>query len=195
MSRAFTKEIDDGPEDDLPAIVSTELPAGVKNYMTPHGHRRFVDELRYLAETKRPEVSRLAAQAAATSDALEEQTQKRNLRHTEARMKFLRQRIEQVEIVDPLKRAAMGGATDRVYFGATVLYRNRKGEQKRVSIVGADETDIGAGYISFLSPLAKALLSASEGDSASFQSPAGGDELEVIEVMYREIAMPAFVPA
>jgi len=178
MSRAFTKEIDDGPENDLPTIVGTELPAGVKNYMTPHGHRRFVDELRYLAGTKRPEVARLAAQAAATSDALEEQTRKRNLRQTEARMQFLRQRIEQAEIVDPLKR-----------------YRNRKGEQKRVSIVGVDETDIGAGYISFLSPLAKALLRASEGDSVSFQSPAGVDELEVIEVMYCEIMMAAFVPA
>ncbi len=195
MSRAFTKEIDDGPENDLPTIVGTELPAGVKNYMTPHGHRRFVDELRYLAGTKRPEVARLAAQAAATSDALEEQTRKRNLRQTEARMQFLRQRIEQAEIVDPLKRATMDVATDKVFFGATVLYRNRKGEQKRVSIVGVDETDIGAGYISFLSPLAKALLRASEGDSVSFQSPAGVDELEVIEVMYCEIMMAAFVPA
>ena len=191
MSRAFTKEIDDGPENDFPAIAGAELPAGVKNYMTPHGHRRFVDELTHLAESKRPEVARMAAQAAATSDALEEQTQKRNLRQADARMQYLRQRIEQAEVVDPLKRAAR----DKVFFGATVLYRNRKGEEKRVSIVGVDETDIAVGYISFLSPLAKALLRASEGDTVPFQSPAGVDELEVIEVSYREIAIAPFVPA
>ena len=191
MSRAFTKEIDDGPENDLPSIMGGELPAGVKNYMTPRGHRRLVDELRYLAETKRPEVARLAAQAAATSDALEEQTQKRNLRQTDARMQFLRQRMEQAEVVDPLKRAPTG----KVFFGATVLFQNRKGEEKRVSIVGVDETDIAAGYISFLSPLAKALLCASEGDSLPFQSPSGVDELEVLEVAYREIAITPFAPA
>lgn len=192
MSRAFTKEIDDGPENDLPsAAMGAELPAGVKNYMTPHGHRRFVDELQYLSEVKRPETARLAAQAAATSEALEEQTQKRNVRQIEARIQFLRQRLEQAEVVDPLKRAA----TDKVYFGATVLYRNGKAEEKRVSIVGVDETDIAAGYISFLSPLAKALLRAAEGECVPFLSPAGKDELEILEVGYREIPMAPFTPA
>jgi transcription elongation factor GreB len=191
MSRAFTKEIDDGPENDLPSSMGAELPAGVKNYMTPHGHRRFVDELQFLADTRRPETARFAAQAAARSDALEEQTQKRNLRQIEARLQFLRQRLEQAEVVDPLQRTA---TTDKVFFGATVLYRNGKGEEKRVSIVGVDETDIAAGYISFLSPLAKALLRAIEGDCVAFQSPAGKDELEVLEVRYREIAMAPFAP-
>ncbi len=185
MSRAFTKEIDDGPENDPPAALGAELPAGVKNYMTPHGHRRLLAELNDLAEVKRPELARLVAQAAATSNALEEQTQKRNLRRTEARLQFLRQRIEQAEVVDPLKRAD----TDKVFFGATVLYRNGRGEEKRVSIVGVDEADIASGYISFLSPLAKALLRSSEGDCVPFQSPSGLDELEVLEVRYREIPM------
>jgi transcription elongation factor GreB len=191
MSRAFTKEVDDAPEQNLPGLAGAELPAGVKNYMTPHGFRRFSGELQYLAGTRRPEVARLLAQATATSDPLEEQTQKRALRQIEARMQFLRQRIEQAEVVDPLKRTA---AQNKIFFGATVLYRNRKGEEKRVCIVGVDETDIASGYISFLSPLAKALLRASEGDTVPLQTPSGADELEILEVAYREIEIAAFAP-
>ncbi len=100
-------------------------------------------------------------------------------------MQFLRERLERAEVVDPLLRPA----TDRIFFGATVVYRNARGEEKQVSIVGVDEADVAAGCISFLSPLAKALLGASEGDSVQFQSPAGKDELEVLAVRYCEIAL------
>jgi transcription elongation factor GreB len=187
MSRAFTKEVDDAPDNELIGA-SSELPPGVKNYMTPLGHRRLADELRHLTELGRPEAARLAAQAAAASESLEEQTQKRRLRQIEARMQFLRRRLEQAEVVDPLKR----GAAAKVFFGATVRYANRAGEEKTVAIVGVDEMDIGLGYITFLSPLAKALLGASEGDVVPFQSPGGRDELEVLEIAYREIPMRPF---
>lgn len=190
MSRAFTKEVDDAPDQDVIATAVSELPPGVKNYMTPQGYKRFVDELHYLTECGRPDVARLASQAAAASESLEEQTQKRRLRQIDARIQFLRQRMEQAQIVDPTRRAVC----DKVFFGATVEFENRQGDVRRVSIVGVDEMDIAAGYITFLSPLAKALLRTSVGDVVAFQSPGGHDEFEILEVSYREIPMAPFSP-
>lgn len=178
MSKAFTKDNDDAPEESFARV--NELPLTAKNYVTPRGFAMLQAELKTLADAERGEVARQLSIALAASLDLEVAPLKKRQREIEARIAYLTERIRMSEIVDPAKRPP----TDRVYFGATVRFANRKGDERTIRIVGVDEVDIAAGAISFVSPLAKALLGASEGDSVPFAAPGGKDELEIIEVRY-----------
>ncbi|HEY3738296.1 MAG TPA: GreA/GreB family elongation factor [Bryobacteraceae bacterium] len=184
MSKAFTNESADSPEDDLiVASRETELPLTAKNYTTPAGLRRLVEEFEQLTQTERPTVAALASHAAATSQQLDVQTHKRRLREIDWRIQYLQQRIDRAEVIDPAKRTPV----DQVFFGATVTYSNVRGEQRTVSIVGVEESDATRNLVSFVSPLAKALLRAHTGDVVPFERPDGVEDLEILDITYREI--------
>ncbi|BDC52495.1 transcription elongation factor GreB [Bryobacterales bacterium F-183] len=179
MSKAFTKE-NDGAEDEGIVRVD-ELPLTAKNYVTPRGLRMLQAEQQRLAETERPETVRLLNEATAASMELEIAPLKKRLRDIDARLHYLGQRIQMAQVIDP---GAKRARADQVFFGATVTFSNRLGEKRTVRIVGVDEMDVAKGDISFVSPLAKALLRAEEGDVVPFDAPGGRDELEVVEVRY-----------
>lgn len=184
MSKAFTNENADAPEDDfVHASRETELPLGSKNYTTPRGYRQLVAELEQLTQVERPALAAQAAHAAATSQNLDLQTLKRRLREIDWRVGYLQQRIDRAEVIDPAQRKP----TDQVFFGATVRYANAQGEQRTVSIVGVEESDASRGLVSFVSPLGKALLRAHEGDAVPFERPGGVEDLDILEVSYRAI--------
>jgi len=185
MSKAFTNENAESPEDDfLQPYRSGELALTSKNYTTPQGYRRLVEERDQLTQTERPAVAAMASHAAATSQQLDVQTHKRRLREIDWRIQYLQQRIDRAEVIDPAARKRV----DQVFFGATVKYANGRGEERTVSIAGVEESDAARGLVSFVSPLGKALLRASVGDVVSLQRPDGAEELEILEVAYREIA-------
>ena len=193
MSKAFTKESD--AADDLDDLEEpSPIPAGAKNYMTPHGWRRMRDELSHLVKVDRPEVTNVVSWAARNGDRSENadyQYGKKRLREIDRRIRYLTRRLENAEVVDPATREE----TDQVFFAATVTYANSAGEELTVRIVGIDETDHARGYISWISPVARALIKAREGDTVPLVTPGGREELEVLEVRYEEIPMDPFVPA
>jgi transcription elongation factor GreB len=183
MSKAFTKESDGDDEDDLPEDTGG-LPAGAKNYMTPQGFQRLRDELMSLMRKERPEVVQIVSWAAANGDRSENGDYlygKKRLREIDRRIRFLSKRLERSEVVDPAKRPK----TDQVYFGATVTCANGKGEERTVKIVGVDEVDPAQGHVSWISPIAKALLRAYEGDVVKMRTPGGVEDLEIVKVEYR----------
>jgi len=183
MSKAFTRESE--PEDDE-AETTSQLPAGVKNYITPRGYRALKDELDQLWKAERPELVRTIAWAASNGDRSENGDYiygKKRLREIDRRVRFLRKRIEHAEVVDPSKR----GACDQVFFGATVKVCDSDGVESTYSIVGVDEADVGNGLISWVSPLARTLIKLREGDVTVFRTPAGEKELEILSVIYSEI--------
>jgi len=192
MSKAFTRESD--AADDLDDIEeASPIPAGSKNYMTPHGWRRMRDELSHLVKAERPEVTAIVSWAASNGDRSENgdyQYGKKRLREIDRRIRYLTKRLENAEVVDPATREA----TDQVFFAATVTYANAAGEEVTVRIVGLDETDLGRGHISWISPVARALIKAREGDTVALVTPGGREELEILEVRYEEIPMPPFEP-
>jgi transcription elongation factor GreB len=168
--------------------------AGVKNYITPGGLQRLRDELRFLLTRERPAVTQVVAWAAGNGDRSENadyQYGKRRLRQIDRRIHFLRKRIDAAEVVDP-EGPRVGRAATHVFFGATVRYANAAGTERVVVIVGADEVDLGRNHISWLSPLARALMKSGPGDSAILQAPAGREQLEVLEVRYRAIPVEPF---
>lgn len=182
MSKAFTKESDGDDEDDLPDDVGG-LPPGAKNYMTPQGFARMRDELMTLMRKERPEVVQVVSWAAANGDRSENGDYlygKKRLREIDRRIRFLSRRLERSEVVDPAKRAK----TEQVFFGATVTYANSKDEQRTVKIVGVDEVDPGKGHVSWISPIARALMRAHEGDVVRMKAPRGEEEIEIVEVEY-----------
>lgn len=180
MNKAFVKESDD--DDDLDSGVP-EIPPGVKNYITPAGYRRIKDELLHLIDVERPDVVRIVHWAASNGDRSENGDYiygKRRLREIDRRIRFLTKRLDLAEVVDP--SVHHGG--DQVFFGATVTYANQAGEQITVTIVGIDELDPLNGKISWISPVARALTKAREGDSVALKTPAGMQELEILKVEY-----------
>jgi transcription elongation factor GreB len=180
MSKAFVKEEGDAPEDDERA--EPKLPAVGKNYITPAGYARLEAELRKLVEAERPEVVKTVAWAASLGDRSENADYiygKRRLREIDRRVRFLIKRLESAEIV----RSA-GRDTDQVFFGATVKVKSGA-ETREITIVGVDEVDPAHGRVSWISPIAKALLKAREGDTVTLRSPAGEEPLEILEVTYR----------
>ena len=192
MSKAFTRE-GEGPEDDDGEEAASPLPAGSKNYMTPIGWRRMRDELAHLVKAERPEVTAVVSWAAANGDRSENgdyQYGKKRLREIDRRIRYLTKRLENAEVVDPSTREA----TDQVFFGATVRYANAAGEETLVRIVGLDETDASRGYVSWISPIARALIKAREGDTVVLSTPAGREDIDILEVRYEAIAMEPFVP-
>ena len=193
MSKAFTRE-DDAPEDDFDGDEDANpIPPGSKNYLTPHGWRRMRDELTWLVKTERPQVTSVVSWAAKLGDRSENadyQYGKKRLREIDRRIRYLTKRLEAAEVVDP----AIREETDQVFFGATVTYSSSSGEEQTVRIVGIDETDPARRYVSWISPVARALIKCREGDVVHLRTPGGDEELEILEVRYEEIPMPPFEP-
>ena len=180
MSKAFVKETDEAPDppDDAPA-----LPSGIKNYMTPEGHRRMRDELQRLLREDRPKTVEVVAWAAGNGDRSENGDYlygKKRLREIDRRIRFLSKRLETAVVVDPEARKNR----HQVFFGATVTYANGAGVEKTVTIVGIDEADLDQGRVSWISPIARALLKAQEGDVVDLRPPAGIERIEVLEIRY-----------
>ena len=196
MSKAFTKEPDgENDEEDLVTSEAAHAPIpSVKNYITPSGLQRLNDERRFLLTRERPAVTQVVAWAASNGDRSENadyQYGKRRLRQIDRRIRFLRKRIEAAEVVDP--EASRGGRVPRqVFFGATVRYANAAGTERVVSIVGVDEVDLNRSYISWLSPLGRALMKSAPGDRVVLHAPAGTEQLQILEVRYQRIAMEPF---
>ena len=181
MSKAFVKETEDEPES---TVEAPAIPPGVKNYMTPDGHRRMQDELRRLSREERPKVVEVVAWAAGNGDRSENGDYiygKKRLREIDSRIRFLTKRLESAEVVDPRQQKNH----DQVFFGATVTYADRKGAEKTVTIVGIDEADLDHGQVSWISPVARALMKAREGDVVELRTPAGIEPIEVIEIRYQ----------
>jgi transcription elongation factor GreB len=181
MSKAFVKE-DTEDAEELPDE-PLSLPAGAKNYITPEGFRRLWDERKHLQESERPKIVDIVSWAAGNGDRSENGDYiygKQRLREIDRRMRFLAKRLEIAEVVDPARQAHL----DRVFFGATVTYANQAGEERTVTIVGVDEVDADNGRVSWVSPIARALLKAQEGDVVELRTPAGIDAIEVVEIRY-----------
>ena len=182
MSKAFTKESDGDDEDDLPEDVGG-LALGAKNYMTPQGFARMRDELDSLMRKERPEVVKTVTWATSNGDRSENGDYiygKKRLREIDRRVRYLSKRLANSEVVDPLKRPK----TNQIYFGATVTYANEKGEERTIKIVGVDEVELDKGHVSWISPIAKALLRAEEGDVVKLRTPNGLEDIEIVEVKY-----------
>lgn len=181
MSKAFTRE-GDGEELELDQPESPSPPAGKKNYITPAGAKRLRDELHQLLSVERPKITEIVSWAASLGDRSENGDyiyNKKKLREIDRRIHFLQKRLEISEVVDPTSVQS-----DRVHFGATVTVRNEKEDLKTYSIVGIDETDIKRGRISWISPLGSALLKTKVGDTITFRSPKGEEDLEIVEIRY-----------
>jgi transcription elongation factor GreB len=192
MSKAFTKEVDQ--EEELEGEGASPLPAGSKNYITPGGHARLMEEFLWLMDKERPQVTAIVSWAAGNGDRSENGDYiygKKRLREIDKRIRFLTKRMEIAEMVDP---ATPRDDETQIFFGATVTFANQKSEEKTVSIVGVDEIDTSRGYISWISPMARALIKAREGDTVSLRAPGGVEELEILEVKYQAIPVEAFEP-
>lgn len=183
MSKAFTKETDvaeDDVDEALPA-----LPAGIKNYITPAGLQRLNDELRQLTRVERPKVVEVVSWAAGNGDRSENGDYiygKKRLREIDRRTRYLLKRIEIAEPVDP----RLQKNHDQVFFGATVTYADKEDREHTVRIVGVDEVQHERGEISWVSPLARALLRARVGDTVEVRTPQGVEPVEVLEIAYSE---------
>jgi transcription elongation factor GreB len=175
-------------EDNRPVV------AAVKNYITPGGLQRLRDELRFLLTRERPAVTQVVAWAASNGDRSENadyQYGKRRLRQIDRRIHFLRKRIDAAEVVDP-EAPRRGRAATHVFFGATVRYTNGAGTDRVVSVVGLDEVDLDRSHISWLSPLARALMKSGPGDRVVLHAPGSTEQLQILEVRYEPIAVKPF---
>ncbi len=184
MNKAFVRETEGDEDEELSP--SLKLPPGTRNYITPAGHARLKAELEHLVKRERPHVVEIVAWAASNGDRSENGDYiygKRRLREIDRRIRFLTKRLDIAEVVDPLRQ----GDNDQVFFGATVTVADNEGLENTYTIVGVDETDVSCGLISWISPLARALIKAREGDQIRFQSPLGVRELDIVEVVYRTI--------
>ncbi|MFT3813953.1 MAG: transcription elongation factor GreB [Acidovorax sp.] len=180
MSKAFTKESDG---DDSDEVALPPLPAGGKNYITPQGYARLRGELLDLIDNERPKVVEVVHWAASNGDRSENGDYlygKKRLREIDRRIRFLTKRLEIAEVVDP----AVHAGSDQVFFGATVTYVDDEGAERTVSIMGIDEADSAAGQVSWISPVARALLKAREGDEVQLPTPGGMRMLEIVAVRY-----------
>jgi transcription elongation factor GreB len=182
MNKAFVKESDNDDEEDLGAE-AVQLPAGTKNYITTAGYQQLREELMHLMNEERPNVVQIVSWAASNGDRSENGDYlygKKRLREIDRRIRFLTKRLEIAEVVDP----ALQPNKDQVFFGATVLYCDKAGEEHQVTIVGVDEAEPLKGKISWISPVARALTKAREGDTVVLRTPAGVDELDILQVSY-----------
>lgn len=184
MSKAFTKESDTADDDDDDGSTGLPpLPAGAKNYLTPAGYQSLRDEFALLMDVERPKVVEAVYWAASNGDRSENGDYiygKKRLREIDRRIRFLTKRLEIAEIVDP----AAQPNRDQVFFGATVTYENEQGEVRTITIVGIDEAQPLQGRISWVSPVARALLKSREGDAVNLPTPQGTQTLEVLKVEY-----------
>jgi len=179
MNKAFTKESDSAESESEEADA---LPAHVKNYVTPAGLAALQEELRKLRYEERPKVVEIVSWAAGNGDRSENGDYiygKKRLREIDSRVRYLLKRVESAELVDPQQQKNR----DQVFFGATVEYSRKAGTQK-VTIVGIDEADLNSGKISWLSPVARALMKTRVGDVIEFRTPSGTETIEVLSIAY-----------
>lgn len=182
MNKAFTKESDEADDDDAESS-ALAMPAGVKNYLTPSGYARLRAELLNLLDVERPKVVDIVSWAAKNGDRSENGDYlygKKRLREIDRRIRFLTKRLDVAEVVDP----SVHFGTDQVFFGATVRCATARHEERTLTIKGIDEADSAAGEISWIAPMARALLGARVGDEVRVQTPAGVDVVEVLAVSY-----------
>jgi transcription elongation factor GreB len=180
MSKAFTMESE--TDEDLDAE-SPPVPPGTKNYITPQGLQRLRDEFAWLLNIERPKTVETVSWAASNGDRSENGDYiygKQRLREIDRRLRYLRKRMEIAEVVDHARRRDQ----DRVYFGATVVYRNSREEKRLVRIVGIDEARPEHNEVSWISPIAKALLKAGEGDVVEIRTPRGVEPITVVKIQY-----------
>jgi transcription elongation factor GreB len=180
MSKAFTKESDTEDDDDpQPAA----LPSGGKNYITPQGYARIRAELLDLIDNERPKVVEIVHWAASNGDRSENGDYiygKKRLREIDRRIRFLTKRLEIAEVTDP----SVHFGSEQIFFGATVTYADGAGLERTITILGIDEADSAQNQVSWVSPIARTLLKAREGDELRLVTPAGVDDIEVISVRY-----------
>jgi len=182
MSKAFTKENDDAPEIDEPDEPNP-LPAGVKNYITPRGFESLREELKQLRRVERPKIVEIVSWAAGNGDRSENGDYiygKKRLREIDRRMRYITKRLEIAEVVDPVRQTNR----DQVFSGATVTYADEEDKEHTVRIVGVDEAELERGEVSWISPIARALLRAREGDMVELRTPGGARSIEVVEIQY-----------
>ena len=184
MNKAFTRESDsdpdDAPDDDVEAPA---LPTGTRNYITPAGFARLRAELLALLDDERPKVVETVSWAAKNGDRSENGDYlygKKRLREIDRRIRFLTRRLDIAEVVDP----SLHHGHDQVFFGATVRYVNQRDEERTITIKGIDEADSSRAEVSWIAPVARALLKARVGDEVQLETPGGTEELEVLEVNY-----------
>ena len=180
MNKAFTKETEE--EEALPDAIDS-LPAGAKNYITPEGMERLRAELDQLRRVERPQVVETVSWAAGNGDRSENGDYiygKKRLREIDRRMRFLIKRMEIAEVVDPAQQKNH----DQVFFGATVTYADSQNVERTVRIAGVDEARLEEGEISWISPVARALMKALDGDVVKMSTPGGVEELEILKIAY-----------
>ena len=181
MSKAFTKESDGDDDDEVGAL--PPLPAGGKNYITPQGYQRLKDELLELIDNERPKIVDIVHWAASNGDRSENGDYlygKKRLREIDRRIRFLTKRLDIAEVADP----SLHHGHDQVFFGATVTYENQAGVERTITIKGIDEVDNLQGEVSWISPIARALLKSRVGDEVQLMTPGGLERLEILEVRY-----------
>jgi transcription elongation factor GreB len=183
MSKAFTRETDTVDDDDGDDAAAPPLPAGTRNYITPAGYRRLRDELLQLLDSERPKMVEVVSWAAKNGDRSENGDYlygKKRLREIDRRIRFLTRRLDIAEVADP----SLHHGNHQVFFGATVTYADEQGTERTVTIKGADEADNLHGEVSWVSPVARALLKARIGDEVTLLTPAGPQRIEVLAVRY-----------
>ena len=181
MSKGINTENEQDDEDEH--ADASPLPAGLRNYITPAGFARLKAEALHLLDRERPDLVKVIHWAASNGDRSENADYiygKRRLREIDRRIRFLTKRLDAAVVVDPSTR----DDTDQIFFGATVTLNDESGEEKKYSIVGIDEADVSRGRISWISPLAKALIKAREGDTVTVKTPGGDERLEVMGIEY-----------
>ncbi|MBV8500546.1 MAG: transcription elongation factor GreB [Paucibacter sp.] len=181
MNKAFTKESDGDDDDDDVALPA--LPQGTKNYMTPQGYARLRAEFMELLDVERPKIVEVVSWAAKNGDRSENGDYlygKKRLREIDRRLRFLTKRLDIAEVADP----SLHFGHDQIFFGATVTYVNEAGEERTITIKGIDESDSLKGEVSWISPIARTLLKAREGDELQLVTPKGVERIEVLEVSY-----------
>ena len=181
MNKAFVKESDHDDDDDFPD--AAPLPAGTRNYITPAGYAALRAELATLMLEERPAMVKIVSWAASNGDRSENGDYlygKKRLREIDRRMRFLTKRLEIAEVVDPSTQPNQ----DQIFFGATVIYSDPEGAEHTVTIVGVDEAEPLNGKISWISPVARALIKFREGDTVTLRTPSGVHDLDIIQIIY-----------
>ena len=183
MNKAFTRENDNADDDDEGEVAAPPLPEGARNYLTPQGWHRLRAEFMTLLDDERPKVVDIVSWAAKNGDRSENGDYlygKKRLREIDRRIRFLTKRLDIAEVVDPSLHHGNG----QIFFGATVRYANERGDERTVRIMGVDEADSAQGDVSWISPVARALLKARVGDEVRFMTPGGPEVLEILAVSY-----------
>jgi len=189
VNKAFTRESESDDADDAVEAVAP-LPAGARNYMTPGGFARLSGELLHLVKKERPELVVTVSWAAGNGDRSENGDYiygKKRLREIDRRIRYLIKRLDAAEVVDPAAPRD-DDLAGQVFFGATVTVRSENDEERTIAIVGVDEIDTARGYISWVSPMARALLKAHEGEAVTLRTPVGSEEIEIVGVRYVPLA-------